>query len=348
MSAPVLLGVGNPLLDISADADMEMVKKYELKMSNAILAEEKHMPIYGELQKAKSVKYIAGGATQNSIRVAQWMMQKEGSTAFIGCVGKDDYAKKLTECAEGDGVKVMYLEDADTPTGTCACLIVDKERSLVANLAAANKYKIDHMKSEPIVPIYTGVSMVYIAGFFLTVSPETIMLLAEHCSDKGKTFCMNLSAPFIMMFFSEPLKKALPYMDFLFGNEGEAAEFGKMMKYEETDVAKIAALASKEESVKGKKRTVVFTQGSNCTCVAVDGKVTKYVVPKLDAKKIVDVNGAGDAFVGGFLSQLSEKKDIPTCVDAGHYAAQVIIQSSGTNLSGKPSYEPKKAEIVQE
>jgi len=136
-------------------------------------------------------------------------------------------------------------------------------------------------------------------------------------------------------------------MDFLFGNESEAAEFGKMMKYKETDVPTIAALASKEESVSGKKRTVVFTQGSSFTCVAVDGKVTKYAVPKLEAKKIVDVNGAGDAFVGGFLSLALKGADIATCVDAGHYSAQVIIQTSGTSLNGKPSYKEAKAEVQE-
>ena len=33
------------------------------------------------------------------------------------------------------------MVDADAPTGTCATCILDGERSLVANLAAANNYK---------------------------------------------------------------------------------------------------------------------------------------------------------------------------------------------------------------
>ena len=49
--------------------------------------------------------------------------------------------------------------------------------------------------------------------------------------------------------------------------------------------------------------------------------------------KIVDLNGAGDAFVGGFLSQLYKCKDIKTCVNAANYAARQIIQTSGTKLS---------------
>ena len=37
-------------------------------MNNAILAEEKHLPLYPELIEKFPVEYIAGGATQNSIR----------------------------------------------------------------------------------------------------------------------------------------------------------------------------------------------------------------------------------------------------------------------------------------
>lgn len=56
-------------------------------------------------------------------------------------------------------------------------------------------------------------------GFFLTVSPESILKVAKHASENNKVFCMNLSAPFISQFFKEPLMKVMPYVDILFGNE---------------------------------------------------------------------------------------------------------------------------------
>lgn len=39
--------------------------------NSAILAEKKHLPMYKELVEMFQVEYIAGGATQNSIKVAQ-------------------------------------------------------------------------------------------------------------------------------------------------------------------------------------------------------------------------------------------------------------------------------------
>ena len=41
----VLLGMCNPLLDIEAEVDVKLLEKYGLKQNNAILAEEKHLPL---------------------------------------------------------------------------------------------------------------------------------------------------------------------------------------------------------------------------------------------------------------------------------------------------------------
>lgn len=41
----LLLGCGNPLLDISSIVDAELLAKYDMQPNNAILAEEKHKPL---------------------------------------------------------------------------------------------------------------------------------------------------------------------------------------------------------------------------------------------------------------------------------------------------------------
>ena len=66
--------MGNPLLDISAYADDEILKKYDLKPNNAILAEAKHRPLYEELIENYDIDYIAGGAAQNTARIIQVYM----------------------------------------------------------------------------------------------------------------------------------------------------------------------------------------------------------------------------------------------------------------------------------
>jgi len=339
-----ILGMGNPLLDISANTDKATMDKYGLEAGGIILAEDKHQPVFKELEAKPDVKYIAGGATQNSIRVAQWMLQAPGSTAYMGCTGKDAYADKLKAACAADGVDVHYMEDASVPTGTCACLIVDKERSLCTNLSAANNYKVDHCKKPENWKLVEQAKIVYSAGFFITVSQESIELVSDHTVKSGAIYCLNLSAPFIVQVppFRACLERTLPKVDYLFGNETEARAYAEAVGWESDNVEFIATRLSlvpmMTKGGQSRQRKVVITQGCDPTIVAVKGVVTKHPIIKLDSSKIVDTNGAGDAFVGGFLAALSKGKNVEECCKAGNHSASIVIQHSGCTYPAKPNY----------
>ncbi|ORZ37785.1 Ribokinase-like protein [Catenaria anguillulae PL171] len=336
---PILLGMGNPLLDIAAEVDPSLLEKYGLEANNAILADATHMPLYQELIASYEVEYVAGGATQNSIRGAQWLMPAN-KTAYIGCVGKDHFADKLASAAAADGVATHYMKTDEVPTGTCAVLITKKgaARSLVANLSAAEKYKVDHLQQPETWAVVEGAKYYYISGFFLTVSPPSIMAVAKHAAENNKTFCMNLSAPFVSQFFTQPLDAAIPYMDYLFGNETEAAAFAEAHGWAERDVKEIAKKIVTMPKVNGARSDDVIV-----ATLDAQGNVTAEDHPIIPVAKeqIVDTNGAGDAFVGGFLAELAQERDIDTCIKAGMWAAHIVIQQSG------PVY-PKNIEKPQD
>ncbi|KAL3159585.1 hypothetical protein ABBQ38_009998 [Trebouxia sp. C0009 RCD-2024] len=336
-----ILGMGNPLLDVSAVIDGKFLEKYGLDKNNQILAEDKHEPMYKEMAGLSGVEYIPGGATQNSIRIAQWMLQVAGATSYMGCVGKDDFGTKMRETATKDGVNVQYMVDPDTATGTCAvCVSKDGSRSLVANLAAANNYKASHLQEKDNFALLEQARIIYSAGFFLTASPESMLIAAKHAAANNKIYCVNISAPFLLLVppFKKSFTEVMPYVDFIFGNEDEAAVFAESEGWTTKNITEIAgkiASLPKENGARG--RTVVITQGAEPTVVASQGKVIVVPVITLPKEKVVDTNGAGDAFVGGFLSQLVVGKDVLECCRAGNFAAHVVIQRSGCTFPEKPT-----------
>ena len=340
-----ILGLGNPLLDISAEVPLELLNKYGLKTNNAILAEEKHLPLYGELEKEHAVSYIAGGATQNSIRVAQWMLRVPGATAYVGSVGKScRYADALRDAARADGVSTLYYEAEGHVTGTCAVLVHDKDRSLVANLAAANHFAFEHMQEPDVRAAMDRARIFYSAGFFLTVptGPATSKHVARHAAEQGKIYALNVAAPFIAQFFTEPLMDMVHFADYVFANESEALALAVKLQWaKEGDAFDIKAaalrLAALPKASGTRARTVVFTQGAHATVVAADGATLEFPVVPLPKEKIVDTNGAGDAFVGGFLSQLAQGAALERCVLAGHAASRVVIPQPGCTV---PAGEP--------
>lgn len=167
------------------------------------------------------------------------------------------------------------------PTGTCAVLINGGERSLVANLGAANTFSSSHLDTSEAKEIVARAQIFYISGFFLTVSVDSILSVAKHAVDEGKIFAMNLSAPFLIQFFADQMAATMPYTDFVFANESEAAAYGAAKGYGD-DIKTIALkLAAQPKACGTRPRIVVFTQGADSTIVANQGVVTVYPVEPL-------------------------------------------------------------------
>ena len=175
------------------------------------------------------VDYIAGGATQNTIRVAQWILGKKSLCSYMGCVGRDDSSKILEEKAREAGVNVKY-QYSDKPTGRCAVLITGQDRSLVTKLDAANHFTVSHLEDVDNWKLVTSAKCVYSAGFFLTVSVESMLKVAKYCSQNNRTYCLNLSAPFLCQFFKDQMFSVLPFTDIVFGNETEAATYAEVRR----------------------------------------------------------------------------------------------------------------------
>jgi adenosine kinase len=135
----------------------------------------------------------------------------------------------------------------------------------------------------------------------------------------------------------------LPFADFVFGNESEAQAFASSNGFPENiEIAEIALRIANFPKASGThQRTVVITQGSIATVIATGGKIVAVPVDPLPASSIVDTNGAGDAFVGGFLAYLAKGASLADCAQAGHWAAGHVIQRSGAKFDIHAKYVPK-------
>ena len=96
----------------------------------------------------------------------------------------------------------------------------------------------------------------------------------------------------------------------------------------------IAKLIANMECKRKTGRTVVLTQGKDNVLVAFTSspEIKEFAVKLIEANKIVDTNGAGDSFVGGFFAQLVQNKSLDICIESGIYCAQEVIQQLGANF----------------
>lgn len=312
-SLPKIVAFCNPLLDITVNLDAfpkyhDLLERYSLEGNNAILAEEHHLPLYREIEE-NSI-FSAGGSAQNSLRAAKNVLNrfdsfKDVECMFVGSTSKDQWMDMMKIEANKDAIRTEYHLCTSHPTGTCAVLINDggQKRSLVANLGAANHYDFSHAKA--LKQEIEAAKIIYISGFFLTVSTETIHYVFS-ISSPNSIKMMNISAPFLCEpFIIAELVRAIQGIDILFGNENELKSLAKGLLScgddEEINDDKIMELRSKLPI----NLLLIITQGSDDTILSWNDRIERIPVePKIEKEEIIDTNGAGDCFVGGFMARL--------------------------------------------
>jgi adenosine kinase len=324
--------MGNPLLDIQVTNGEQLLKKYNLNPNDAILADEKQLPIYDEIVKEHQVVYVAGGAAQNAARGAAYVLPPN-SVVYTGCVGDDELAQQLKAANKREGLAEAYLVKKGEQTGACAVVITGHHRSLVTTLRSAEKFDNAHLSTPDVARLVDGAKFFYVEGYFLTHGITSTLEVAKKASGAGKVFALNISAPFIAQFFKVQLEQVFPYCDFVIGNESEAAAWASAVGLpDKDDIPAIAkSIATLPKSNPSRPRTVIITQGPKSTIVvaATEDKPKIFPVDALEDGKIVDTNGAGDAFAGGFLGALVSGKSVDEAILAGHKLGAMCVQLVG-------------------
>ncbi|EDV91191.1 adenosine kinase [Drosophila grimshawi] len=336
----ILIGFGNPLLDITTFVeDTVLLEKYDLEPNAAIIAEDKHLALFDELMNQENVQYSAGGACQNSMRIYQWILCKPFRAIFFGAVGRDKFGDTIGKRARSDGVETQYQVREEAPTGTCAVIISGQDRSLVANLGAAALFTEDWLDIEENACILERAKFFYATGFFMAVSSASVLRIARLSSETNRFFVLNFSAVFVLQTHKKNMDEILPYTDMIIGNKQEALAYAESHDWNTTDIFEVGRRLQSLPKANMRPRIVMITDAfCPVLCFQDNDKILEYPVPKVDQENIVDTNGCGDAFVGGFLSQIVQHMPIDYCIRTGIFASQQILRVVGVQVEQLPKF----------
>lgn len=141
------------------------------------------------------------------------------------------------------------------------------------------------------------------------------------------------------------MNNILQYADFVFCNEDEAKCFADTNKLEYSSLKDVALAISKWNKINKKRpRVAVITQGKDPILVAISGEGQESVqkefpIPPIEKDLIVDTNGAGDSFVGGFVSQIVQGRELETAIKAGIWLSGQVIQQNGCTFPASNNFE---------
>ena len=330
-----VIAIGNPIVDIVANIEKDAIDKYKLAWGQTVFANDENIGIYEELEKKPEVTYVPGGSIQNSLRVCSWCLQMNNTSkakkkvTMLGCTGDDPYRQKIIDALKENGVTPLLQIEKEASTSRCAVAVQDKERCLVPQIKASNllnqEFVDEHMKE-----ILSHEALI-IEGYFLIERFEICKGLVEKFKEQGKPVILALSAVFCVNAHRDEMLEIANQADIIFCNmeECEALAGEKGENYSDTFL-----IAHKKLSKIG--RHLIVTCGSRGVFVS----KYNYEEERLDfvlqgfptfikKSEIVDLNGAGDAFLGGYISQWMRGKSVNVCCKAGNSASGVIIKNVG-------------------
>ena len=342
-----LIAIGNPIVDISAETDEHSIEKFELEWGRTVFANDKNIGIFEELEKKPEVSYVPGGSIQNSLRVASWCLNMNEETknryklTMLGCVGNDIYKDKIQNALKEAGVNPLLQINSNMKSSRCAVGIFKKERCLVPEIKASNTLNEEFVEENK--EDICGNDCLLIEGYFIVEKYNICLGLAKHFQLEKKPIIFTLSAVFLMQYHMDKVIEIANMSDLIFGNmeECEALAGEKFNNFQDTIEAANRKLSPKD-------RILIITCGNR----GVLGSKFNYQTQQLEfilqrfpsfikQDDIVDLNGAGDAFLGGYISQWMQGKSMDVCCKAGNDASGVILRNVGCTFpkNGKIQFD---------
>lgn len=93
-------------------------------------------------------------------------------------------------------------------------------------------------------------------------------------------------------------------------------------------------------------RIVVVTRGIKGSTLLFENQF--YDVPTGKSKIVVDPTGAGDAYIGGFLAEYAQNKDVLWCACVGSAAASFVVEAVGPSRFGEKHEVYERAQRIYE
>lgn len=256
----------------------------------------------GPLPHATSLSLGIGGAESN---FAVAVKRLGTSVTWVGRIGNDSLGDLVLRELMAEGVQTMTARDPDAPTG----LMIKERRTMDA---VKVWYYRSHSAGSRLTPDDVPVEcisksrLLHLSGITPALSP-TAAEAVDHAIDCAHLAGVPISFDFnyrSSLWSAEDAKRSysriVPEVDIVFAGDDEAA----LLVEPSSDPLELA----RSLSALGPRQAIVKRGALGCAAVVDGAEYLQDAVPI----KPVDTVGAGDAFVGGYISELLNGEDTPT------------------------------------
>ena len=271
------------------------------------------LPQEGQTVLGHSFNKFPGGKGANQSTA---LARLGAHVTHIGKVGADDHAELLRRSLEEAGVNSRLIEDASTPTGIAMIQIAEDGVNTIVVVPGANM-RLLPSDLDPFVPT---LKKAYFIALQNETPIETNLKTARIVKETGAMVIFN-PAP-----FQRGSDQICPLADLIVPNEIELSELTGLPVITDREIE----IAAGKLLEKGKTKAVVVTLGAK-GCIVKERDSAEFF-PALNVKAI-DTTAAGDAFIAGMISSLSEGEDLKKSVQRANEVAGYAVTILGAQSS---------------
>lgn len=272
-------------------------------------------PVQKNVYRAQSITLSVGGDAFNESVI----LTRLGHRVRLVCgVGGDVAGDLILSAMAANGLSDAGVTRSAEGATPVADLLVEPggERQSISCPAAKLPF------FAPTLEGLSGYRVLSLASLFRAPldDPDRLLALVRAAKAEGAVICADTKMPSFRRLSLRDVREALPYIDYIFPNENEAAYYTGRESY--PDMA--AALLEM-----GVGHVVIKTGPAGCLCR--DGSRC-FTLPAFPVRAI-DSTGAGDNFAAGFISALLHGEDFYHCCRFGTAAAAVCVTATGSTAA---------------
>ena len=339
-----IIALGNPIVDFSAEIEESDIQKYGLKKGEVAFVTNENKGFYSEIEQKLQVFSTIGGSALNILRAISWGLKNnnmdlsaEKKISMLGCVGNDILKNKIINTLQQCNINTNLLEQVDMGTSRCAVGICNnRDRYFLSEILASRNLSSNFIQNHWNEIISHDALL--IEGYFIKENFELCSNVCDAFINQGKYIILTLSDPLMIESYRENIITIAKKADMVVGSLNAA----KKLVEENNNNINIDILFQKIYAILNdqnyKSRILIITAANHGVFCSKYDQVTKteehfQTFPsQINNRDIVDFNGAGDAFLGGFISQQMQNKTFEECCILGNKAAAVVIKNIGCNF----------------
>lgn len=315
----IFTAIGNACTDLVAKVDEEFLVQH--KITKSICGHLTSAEDLNDLKEALgSYESYSGGAGAN---VAHVISALDGDAHFISKIGDDTEGHYFKKHMEQNGVPCHFPAPCPAPLGSTIVMTLvtpDSERTFVSYDVAARTMTYNDYTPD----ILNKTDYLYLDGYCFC-SPHTgtsFLKVATEMRNAGKYTTFNIGDISYYTTDKDDIDALLSVCDSFMCNELEA----------KTIFGDFPSLDKLTEHLSQKFLFGAVTLGAEGAIVFYNQKIAK--IPAMPVTKIIDTNGAGDHFSGGFIYGLMNGYTLELSGRLGALCAADCLSHAGARPLG--------------